>query len=126
MRLSLRRCIWVLVVCLPVFSITAFAQASDLGQNLDDCRSGREPCDRSKLSSTEAAKVDTARHELMLSDCKNGAGTCDYSKLTPFEAKEVSAAELRHNAQKCENGWDECDRSKLTPSQARQTVYSEH
>jgi hypothetical protein len=40
----------------------AFAQTSDLGQNLDACRSGLEVCDLSELSQSESADVAVVRH----------------------------------------------------------------
>jgi len=60
MKVSLQK-LWVQVLCLSLWPILGFAQSSDLAQNLADCKSGREACDRSKLSQSESAEVAPRR-----------------------------------------------------------------
>src|SRR5579863_9645449 len=56
MKVSLRKCFGVQAACLCLWPILAFAQSSDLSQNLADCKAGRDTCDRSRLSQSEVSR----------------------------------------------------------------------
>jgi len=86
MRVTLRKCLLAQVACLSLWPVLAFAQSSDLAQNLADCKNGRETCDRSKLNQLESADVALAGHVRNVSDCRNGYDFCDHLKLTEPEA----------------------------------------
>jgi hypothetical protein len=62
MNISLRKCLGKQVACLRLWPILACAQSSDLSSNLANCKAGRDTCDRSKLSQSEAAEVALVVH----------------------------------------------------------------
>lgn len=116
MNVTLRRCLWAEVACLTLGPVLLFAQPSDLAQNLADCKSGRDACDRSRLSQSELVEVALARHEHNVSDCRNGYDSCDRSKLSEPEAIAAAVADHRRNVSNCNDGIASCDQSKLTRS----------
>ena len=126
MNVTLRRCLWAEVACLTLGPVLLFAQPSDLAQNLADCKSGRDACDRSRLSQSELVEVALARHEHNVSDCRNGYDSCDRSKLSEPEAIAAAVADHRRNVSNCNDGIASCDQSKLTRSEARETAVAEH
>jgi hypothetical protein len=62
MKFSLKKCFGALVACLSLWPILAFAQSSDLAQNLEACKAGRDICDRSRLTASETMDVALAAH----------------------------------------------------------------
>ena len=50
MKVSLRKRFGVPLACLTFWPILALAQSADVGQNLEDCKAGRDTCDRSRLA----------------------------------------------------------------------------
>ncbi len=113
---SLQKCL--LAACFSFGPILLFAQSSGPTQNLDDCKAGREACDRSKLSTSEVADVALAQRARNLSNCRNGFDPCDRSKLTPREATALAVADHERDVSDCTSGMGSCDPSKLTPSEA--------
>ncbi len=84
MKAILRKCLWAQVACLSLglSPVVAFAQSSDLAQNLETCKAGREICDQSKLSAAQLAEVALAAHGRNVVNCRNGYSSCDLAKLT--------------------------------------------
>jgi len=115
MKVSLRKCFGVSVGCFSFWSILAFAQSSDLTSNLANCKAGRETCDRSKLSQSEATEVAVAVHRQNVVNCRNGYHSCDRSKLTEPETIALAVADHERNVSDCNQGMLSCDRSKLNP-----------
>jgi len=58
-------------------------------RNFSDCRDGRETCDSSELTPTEAGALAIAEHKRNYTACLSGYGYCDRSRLTPFEAGAI-------------------------------------
>lgn len=48
MKINLSKYRWAQLACLSLWPILLCAQSSDLAQNLADCKSGWESCDRSR------------------------------------------------------------------------------
>src|SRR5579872_7293386 len=114
MKVSLRKSFGVSLVCLSLWSIFAFAQFSDVSSNLENCKAGRETCDRSKLSQSEAAEVAIAVHRQNVVNCRNGYDSCDRSKLTEQETITLAVVDHQRNLSDCDEGMLSCDRSRLT------------
>ena len=119
MKVGLRKC-FAPVAYLSLWPILAFAQSSDLAQNLADCKAGRDSCDRSELSQSETTDVALAVHRQNVVNCRDGYNSCDRSKLTEPERIALAVAYHRRNVSDCDEGMLSCDRSKLTPIEARQ------
>src|SRR5579863_3409311 len=113
MKIKISKHFWVSVACLCLWPVLAFAQSSDLAQNLADCKSGTT-CDRSKLTSAESVAVALADHARNVSDCRNGYDSCDRAKLSGRETTALAVADHQRNASDCNDGMPSCDRSKLT------------
>jgi len=92
----------------------AFAQ-SNLAQNLEACKAGREVCDQSKLSATQLTDVALASHGRNVANCRSGYDSCDHSKLSEPEAVALAVADHERNVTDCNDGMQSCDRPKLTP-----------
>jgi hypothetical protein len=56
-----------------------------------DCRDGRDGCDYSFLSPSEAAALATAERQRNYAACTKGRGYCDRSRLTPLELSKIKA-----------------------------------
>src|SRR5438552_2412683 len=102
MKFSLSKQLWVLAAFFSLWPSFLFAQASNVSQNLVDCKNGRETCDRSRLSKSESAEV--ALSEQNVSNCTTGTTSCDRSRLTESEARESSIAALQRNIGNCRDG----------------------
>ena len=118
MRVAPHKYLYALA-CLSLWSTLAFAQSSDLAQNLDACKAGRPICDKSKLNPTESADVALAAHGRVVADCRSRYDACDRSKLSPPEAMALAVADHQRNVSDCNDGMQSCDRAKLTPAEAR-------
>lgn len=81
MRVSLRKCFWAQVACLSLWPVLALAQSSDLFQNLEACKDGREACDHSQLSHSQSADLALAVHRRNVSNCRKGYDSCDHANL---------------------------------------------
>jgi hypothetical protein len=100
MRTTFRRFL-LAHACLSLWPILLLAQSSDLSQNLEACKAGREPCDQSKLSPAQMTDVTSARHGRNIVNCRNGYDTCDRSKLTEREATALAVADHQRNVTDC-------------------------
>ena len=116
MKVSWQKCLWAQVVCLSLWPVLLLAQSSNVAQNLEACKIGREACDRSKLSQAELREVALAGHGRNVVNCRNGYDSCDHSKLTEPEATALAVADHQRNVSTCNAGMASCDRSKLTQS----------
>src|SRR4030095_3151448 len=63
-------------------------------RNLANCREGRDACDYSLLSRSEAEVLARAEQGRNLTACRTRRGYCDRSRLTPTEAARLPT-ELR-------------------------------
>ena len=93
MKVTLRKFLWT--AGFSLWPILSLAQSSDLVQNLADCKSARETCDRARLSPKELAEVTLAQHARNVSQCRNGYDSCDHSKLSPPMTERPSPATTR-------------------------------
>src|SRR5579864_2759166 len=118
MKVRLRKCFGALVTCLSLWPILAFAQSSDLSQNLAACKAGRTICDRSKLSQSEATDVALAAHGRNVPNCRSGYDSCDRSRLSEPETIALAVADHQRNVTDCNDGMQSCDPSKLTTFEA--------
>src|SRR5579872_1937257 len=119
MKARLHQILRTPLVCLSLWPVLAFAQSSDLSQNLEACKSGSEACDQSRLSAEQLADVALARHARNVANCRNGRDSCDHSQLTEPETIALAVANHQRNVNDCNDGMQTCDRSKLTPAEAR-------
>jgi hypothetical protein len=119
MKVSFRKCFGAQIACLSLWPILALAQSSDLSQNLADCKAGRDTCDRSRLSQSQATDVALAAHGRNVVDCRNGFGSFDRSKLSEPETIALEVADHQRNVSDCNDGMLSCDPFKLTPMEAR-------
>src|SRR5207253_8074504 len=117
MKVSLRKYLWAQIACLSLLPILAFAQSSDLAQNLEACKNGRGACDRSKLTESESAGVALADHQRNIANCRDRFEPCDHSKLSEPEAIALALADHQRNVSNCNHGRGSCDRSKLSQSE---------
>jgi hypothetical protein len=122
---TLRKCFGALVACLSLWPILAFAQSSDLAQNVAECKAGRDTCDRSKLSQSEATDVALAAHFRNVVNCRNGYDPWERSKLTEPEAIALAVADHQRNVSDCTDGMQSCNPSKLTSSEAHAMAAAE-
>src|SRR5689334_21094515 len=104
MKISQQKCLWGQIACLILWPILLSAQASDLVQNLADCKNGRETCDRSRLTQAQSVEVARADQQRNLSNCRDGVEACDHSKLSEREATALAVADYQHNVSNCESG----------------------
>jgi hypothetical protein len=109
MKSSLRKCFGALVTCLSLWPILAFVQSSDLAQNLETCKAGRDTCDPSRLTPSEAADGALAAHVRNVVNCRNGYDPCDRSKLTEPEAIALALADHQRNVSDCTDGMQPCN-----------------
>ncbi|PYQ18538.1 MAG: hypothetical protein DMF79_14700, partial [Acidobacteria bacterium] len=65
---------------------TADVEATVQARNLADCKDGRDSCDYSLLSRSEAQAMSGAERVRNYAACLNRRGYCDLSRLTPSEA----------------------------------------
>jgi len=77
MKVRFRKYLRTQVAFLSLWPMLAFAQSSDLSQNLAECKAGRDACDRSKLSQSEASDVALAAHMRNVVNCRNAYDSCD-------------------------------------------------
>src|SRR5438477_2673119 len=113
MRIYPSKYLLVPVACMSLWPIILFADPSDRAQNLADCKSGWETCDRSKLSQSESADVALSDHRRDVANCRNGYDSCDHSKLTRREAVALAVADHERNGSDCAMGLSSCDPSRL-------------
>jgi hypothetical protein len=118
MKFNLKKCFGALVACLSLLPVLAFAQSSDLAENLDACKAGRDTCERSRLTPSEATDVVLAAHVRNVVNCRHGYDPCDRSKLTEPEMIALAVADHQRNVSDCTDGMQSCNPSKLTSSEA--------
>ena len=103
----------------------AFAQSSDIGDNLANCKAGRESCHSSKLTPAESVEVALAAHARNVATCRTGYGACDRSKLSESEVTALAVADHQRNVTDCNQGTHSCDTSKLTALEAHDSSVAE-
>lgn len=103
MKISIRRCLWFLVVCFGLSRVPAVGQSAESAreQNLSACKSALGSCDLSKLTPSELSEVAFVEHQRDVSNCRDSERFCDHSKLTQPEANALAVAEYRHNISDC-------------------------
>src|SRR6202008_1529743 len=106
MKARVRKYLWAQAACLSLClsPILAFAQSSDPSQNLAACKAGRDSCDRSKLSQSEATEVRLAAHMRNVTNCRDGYESWDRSKLSEPETIALAVADHQRNGTNCNDG----------------------
>jgi len=97
-------------------------------KNYSACMNGLSyACNRSLLSSDEAANVQANDLRRNYSSCMNGLSyACNKNLLTSDEAVKVKASDLRRNYSSCMNGLSyACNKTLLTPQEATTVAASD-
>jgi hypothetical protein len=84
------RCFWEQTGTLgPIYHWLGQGFLPEHQRNLSVCRDGRETCDYSQLTATEAKMLADAEYKRNYAACLEGRGYCDLSRLTPEESHSI-------------------------------------